>query len=87
MPKSTFATWKTFDGDQVNKQGHRSKLGRPLAYGQDVEDRILSHVLEQRELQNPVTVKNLCIKARELVTTEKHSFKASHDVHGDLFLR
>lgn len=79
IPKSTIATWKTmtFTGDQVNKQGHRSKLGRPLTYGQDVEDRILAHVLEQRELQNPVTIEDLCIKARELVTTEHHSFKAS----------
>ena len=82
VPKSTVNNWnKTeFNDDSLRnrKNGHLQKSGRPLTYDQEIDWLILAHVLEQRDLQIPVTMEDICIHARELVKPVSSRFQASN---------
>jgi hypothetical protein len=79
IPKSTLGSWKTmnFDAIPLDKRGRLEKTGRPLSYGMAIEEKLIGFVLEQRELQLAVTIDDLCIRARDLVTPENPTFRAS----------
>ena len=82
VPKSTANNWnKTeFHDDNLRnrKNSHLQKSGRPLTYDQEIGWLILAHVLEQRDLQIPVTMEDICIHARELVKPVSPRFQASN---------
>ena len=81
VPKSTVNNWnKTeFNDDNLRnrKNGHLQKSGRPLTYDQEIDWLILAHVLEQRDLQIPVIIEDICIHVREIVKPVSPGFQAS----------
>ena len=82
VPKSTVGTWKKtdFNDDTVRnrKNGHLPKSGRPLTYDEGLDCIILAHVLEQRDRQIPVTIKDICAYASNVVKPVSPGFRASH---------
>ena len=77
IPVSTLSTWckKDFSAATNLHNGHETKSGRPVSYGDDIDQYIEGWVLEQRDLQIPVSIDNLCEYARSVV--KDPSFKAS----------
>lgn len=71
IPKSTVNSWMKIDfSADLNLNGHLPKSGRPISYGQSIDDKIAQWVLTQRDLQIPVSIEGICIYAKELVSTE-----------------
>lgn len=78
VPKSTISNWNKIDfNEQRNKSGHLAKSGRPITYSEEVEEKIVEFVLEQRDLQNAVSIDELCSFAKATVEPQHPDFKAS----------
>ena len=63
IPVSSVSRWcKTnFTNCVHDKKGILPKLGRPLAYPEKLDQKILEYILEQRGLQNRVSIEDTCI--------------------------
>ncbi|KAK3584684.1 hypothetical protein CHS0354_021354 [Potamilus streckersoni] len=89
IPKSTVSTWMKIDlSAHMNLNRHFPKCGRPISYGQAIDDKISQWVLTQCDLKIPVNVEGIYMYVKELVSKElpKSKFSASH-TWGDGFLR
>ena len=70
IPRSTVNNWNKTDFNDDNlrdKNGCIMKPGRNLSYPEESDLKILAYVLEQRELQNAVTIQDICTYAAEVV--------------------
>ena len=62
---------------KLNDKGNHSGAGRPLTYPLEVENDILSWLLQLRDLHVPVSILNLQEKAKRVVSPHKPTFSAS----------
>ena len=60
-----------------DKKGILPKSGRPLTYPEELDQKILEYILEQRDLQNAVSMEDLCIYSAELIQPMSPGFAAS----------
>lgn len=78
LTPSTLAGWmKTDFSKQRNPGGRLSGGGRKISYGQDVDSKIISWVLEQREQQIPVSGEMIMAYAKTSVQPQFPNFQAS----------
>lgn len=80
IPRSTVNNLNKTDFDDDNlrdKNGCIMKPGRNLSYPEEFDFKILAYVLEQRELQNAVTIEDICIYASEVMKPVVPGFMAS----------
>ena len=79
IPKSTVDTWsKTdFSSEVRDKKGALPRSGRPLTYPQELDMKILEYVLEERDLQNAVSVDDICRFAADVIKPVSPGFAAS----------
>ena len=54
------------------------RSGRPLTYSDDIEQRLLSYILEQRDIQLAISMDDLCNLAWEEISQDHLEFKTSH---------
>lgn len=78
-PKTTVLNCTKTDFTSVirDKQGSLPKSGRPLTYPEELDQKILEYVLEQRDLQNAVSIDDICIYAAEIIKPVSPGFAAS----------
>ena len=79
IPKSSVSNWSKTDFTCVirDKKGSLPKTGRPLTYPEELDQKILEYVLEQRDLQNAVSIEDICIYAAEIIQPVSPGFAAS----------
>ena len=79
IPKSSVLNWTKSDYSSIlrDKSGCLPKTGRPLTYPEELDKKILEYVLEQRDLQNTVSLEDICIYAAEIIKLVSPGFAAS----------
>ena len=79
IPKSSVSRWcKTdFTSCVLDKKGILPKSGRPLTYPEELDQKILEYILEQCDLQNAVSIEDICIYSAELIQPVSSGFAAS----------
>ena len=60
-----------------DEEWSEKNAGRPLSYGSDLEEQLLSWILARRDLHLPVTVPILCVKGKDFICLDQPDFKAS----------
>ncbi len=79
VPRTTINRWMEdgyFERD-TTKKGTKKGAGRPIMYGADKDEQLLTWLLDARDKQLPVTTQLLKAKALELITPTHPQFKAS----------
>jgi len=78
LTASTVSGWMKLNFDeQRSKGGRKFGAGRPLTYPPEFDEQIAKWILEQRELQVPVSTDNIKHYARNLISPLHPQFKAS----------
>ena len=79
IPRTTINRWMVdgYFNREVSKKGIKMGAGRPITYSAEIEEQILIWVLENRDLQLPITIPLLQAKALELLKEDHPNFKAS----------
>jgi len=62
---------------ESTKKGTKKGAGRPIMYGVEIDEQLLTWLLDARDKQLPVTTPLLRVKALELITPTHPKFKAS----------
>ena len=79
VPRTTINRWMK-DGyfeRETTKKGTKKGAGRPIVYGVEIDEQLLTWLLDARDKQLPVTTPLLRAKALELITPTHPKFKAS----------
>ena len=79
IPRTTINRWMVdgYFNRKVSKKGVKKGGGRPITYSSEIEEKILTWVLENRDLQLPITIPLLRAKGLELLKEDHPNFKAS----------
>ena len=79
VPRTTISRWMVDGYFQRNttKKGVKRGAGRPISYGDAVDNQLIVWLLEARDKQLPVTIPLLKARALELITPTHTEFHAS----------
>ena len=67
---------RNFERD-TTKKGTKKGAGRPITHGTDIDEQLLTWLLDAHDKQLPITTQILRAKALELITPNHPHFKAS----------